>query len=158
MKTRKQYTMSTLILSMLVLVFTKDQSIPVNHCVISSKSQVIRVKDSSEYEENQSLGCWTELYLLEWMFVLDPPWLGSARPIDGRPYDHVNINDEELQVFDTFCYLGDMLSGGGGCESTINPRAWTAWGKFRELLPILTCKSLSLKTRGMVYTMYVRAT
>ena len=24
--------------------------------------------------------------------------LGIARPIDGRPYDHVNINDMELHV------------------------------------------------------------
>ena len=45
--------------------------------------------------------------------------MGAARPIDGRPFDHVNINDEELQVVDTLCCLNDMVSDGGRCESAI---------------------------------------
>ena len=51
----------------------------------------------------------------------------------------------------SFCYLGDMLSAGGGCEITVTPCVKTAWKKFRELLPALTSCHLSYKTRGHVY-------
>ena len=33
----------------------------------------------------------------------------------------------------------------------------TAWKKFRELLPVLTCRHLSYKTRGHVYSSCVRS-
>ena len=51
--------------------------------------------------------------------------------------DGVNLNVES-----SFCYLGDMLSSGGGCDQAIKARYCVAWGKFRKLLPILTSKHL----------------
>ena len=42
--------------------------------------------------------------------------LGTARPVDGRLVKEVMIGDEKLEVVPEFCYLGDMLSAGGGCE------------------------------------------
>ena len=41
--------------------------------------------------------------------------LGTARPVDGRLVKEVMIGDEKLEVVPEFCYLGDMLSAGGGC-------------------------------------------
>ena len=75
--------------------------------------------------------------------------LGAARPIDGRPYDHLNINDEELQVVDSFCCLNDMVSDGGRCESAIITRAR---GKFRELLSIYhsNCK---IKQKSLIISL-----
>ena len=58
--------------------------------------------------------------------------LGLARPIEGRPYTEVEIGEDTLEVVDSFCYLGDMLSAGGGCELSSTVRVKTAWGKFRE--------------------------
>ena len=55
----------------------------------------------------------------------------------------------------SFCYLGDMLSAGGGCEMAVTTRMKTAW--FRELLPILTSRHLSYKTSGHVYSSCVRS-
>ena len=52
----------------------------------------------------------------------------------------------------SICYLGDMLSAGGGCEITVTTCLKTAWKKFRELLPVLTSHHLSYKTRGHVYS------
>ena len=83
--------------------------------------------------------------------------LGVARPIDGRPIDSVSVDDEKVDVVDTFCYLGDTVCAGGGCSTSIVTRCKSAWAKFRELLPILTCSSISLQTRGRVYTACVRS-
>ena len=61
--------------------------------------------------------------------------MGNARPIDGRPQSEVQVGPDKLEVVASFCYLGDMLSAGGGCEMAITTRVKTAWKKFRELLP-----------------------
>ena len=44
-----------------------------------------------------------------------------------------------------------MLSAAGGCELSTTTRVKTAW-KFKELLPILSSRHLSFKTRGHVYS------
>ena len=50
----------------------------------------------------------------------------------------VEVGNEKLEVVPEFCYLGDMLSAGGGCELAAITRCKCAWGKFRQLLPLLT--------------------
>ena len=50
-----------------------------------------------------------------------------------------------------------MLSAGGGCEIAVTTLVKTAWKKFRELLPVLTSRHLSYKTRGHVYSSYVQS-
>ena len=40
--------------------------------------------------------------------------LGTARPINGRTVKEVKVDDEKLEAVPEFCYLGDMLSDGGG--------------------------------------------
>ena len=62
-----------------------------------------------------------------------------------------------MEVVVSFCYLGDMLSAGGGCEITVTTHVKTAWKKFRELLPVLTSRHLSYKTRGHGYSSSVRS-
>ena len=47
---------------------------------------------------------------------------GLARPIDGRPCTSVDVDGQKLDVVPEFCYLGDMLSAGGGCDSAIAAR------------------------------------
>ena len=81
----------------------------------------------------------------------------TARPVDGRPVEHVCIDDHQLDVVEKFCYLGDTISAEGGSLSSVTARCRAAWGKFRELLPILTNRSLSLHTRGSIYTTCVRS-
>ena len=43
-----------------------------------------------------------------------------------------------------------MLSTAGGCELSTTVK--TAWNKFKDLLPVLTSRHLSFKTRGRVYS------
>ena len=82
--------------------------------------------------------------------------MGNAHPIDGRPQSEVQVGPDKLEVVASFCYLVDMLSAGGGCEIVITTRVKTAWKKFMELLPLLTFRHLSYKTRGHVYSSCVR--
>ena len=56
--------------------------------------------------------------------------------------DSVTVDDKQLDVVVSFCYLGDSISAGGGCEAA-------SVAKVRELLPVLGSKSLSLHTCGM---------
>ena len=60
-----------------------------------------------------------------------------------------------LDVEATFCYLGDMLCFGGGCDSAIAARCCMAWGKLRKLLPVLTTRHLSPRIHGKVYEVCV---
>ena len=78
--------------------------------------------------------------------------MGNARSIDGRPQSEAEVGPDKLEVVASFCYLGDMLSAGGGCEITVTTCVKTAWKEFRELLPVLTSRYLSYKTRGHVYS------
>ena len=83
--------------------------------------------------------------------------MGNARPIDGRPQSEVQVGPDKLEVVASFCYLGDMLAAGGGCEMAVTTRVKTTWKKFRELLPVLTSRHLSYKTSGHVYSSCVRS-
>ena len=83
--------------------------------------------------------------------------LGTARAIDGREVSEVEVGNEKLEAVPEFCYLGDMLSAGGGCELAAITRCKCAWGKFCQLLPLLTNRHLPLLTRGKVYSSCVRS-
>jgi hypothetical protein len=56
----------------------------------------------------------------------------------------VELDDgSKFELVDKFCYLGDMLSAGGGAEDASRTRVWSAWGKFNELAPVLTKRGVS---------------
>ena len=76
---------------------------------------------------------------------------GEAWLIDDRTVTEVYIDGTMLDMEATFCYLGDMLCSGGGCDSVIAARCCVAWGKFRKLLPVLTTRHLSRRIWGKVY-------
>ena len=82
---------------------------------------------------------------------------GTACPLDGRPQREVQVGSDKLEVVASFCYLGDMLSAAGGCELSTATRVKTAWKKFKELIPVISSRHLSLKTRGRVYSSCVRS-
>ena len=57
---------------------------------------------------------------------------GTARPIDGRHHNEwLLMQDKKLDVVDSFCYLGDTIGAGGGCDLSVITRIRSAWGKFR---------------------------
>ena len=99
--------------------------------------------------------------LISGKLTADPDYVcprcrGLSRPIDGRPETEIVVDGVSLEVVDEFCYLGDMLGSGGGCANAITTRCGIAWGKFRDLLPILTSRHLPLHVRGRVFSTCVR--
>ena len=81
----------------------------------------------------------------------------GVRPVDGRPFKEVEVGDCVLEAVDRFCYLGDMLSAGGGCMAAATARCRCAWGKFRENLPLLTSKPVPFDLRGRLFSSNVRS-
>ena len=59
---------------------------------------------------------------------------------------------------ESFRYLGDEICPGGGCELATIARTRAAWGKFHELLALLTSTTTSLASRGKLYDSCVRGT
>ena len=81
---------------------------------------------------------------------------GTTQPVDWRLVKEMMIGDEKLEVVPEFCYLGDMLSAGGGCELASITSCKCAWAKFHQLLPLLANRHLSLLARGRVYSTCIR--
>ena len=63
----------------------------------------------------------------------------------------VNANLEK------FCYLGDMLSVDGDADAALEIRIQIGWNIFRQLVPLLTNKDISLLVRGRFYSGCVRS-
>ena len=47
---------------------------------------------------------------------------------------------EEVETVRGFCYLGDRLNAGGGCDAAVTARARIARVKFRECRELLNSK------------------
>ena len=71
--------------------------------------------------------------------------------------EKITTGSSQYGVVQQFCYLGDMISAGGGAEASSITRTRCAWKTFRELLPILTARSISLRRRGSFYQACVRS-
>ena len=53
----------------------------------------------------------------------------QARPVDVKPFEHVELGDQKLKVVDSFRYLGD-LGVGFGCVTSAITWSSSSWGKF----------------------------
>ena len=54
--------------------------------------------------------------------------------------------------------MGDTFCPAGGFKVSTITRVRCAWGKFRSLLPLLTCRAIPIKRRGKLYLSCVRST
>jgi len=63
----------------------------------------------------------------------------------------------KFELVDKFCYLGDMLSVDGDADAAVKARIRIGWNKFRQLVPLLTNKDVSLIVRGRLYSSCVRS-
>ena len=55
-------------------------------------------------------------------------------------------------LVDKFCYLGDMLSVGGDADAVVEARIQIGWNKFRQWVPLLINKDISLIVRWRLYS------
>jgi len=72
----------------------------------------------------------------------------------ARLYIDVHAN---LELVDKFCYVSDMLSIDGDADTAVETRIRMGWNKFRQLVPLLTNKDISLIVRGRLYISCVRS-
>ena len=72
------------------------------------------------------------------------------------PADKIQLDGSELEVVNKFCYLGDMLDAKGGSESSSIARVQSGWKKFRDLLPFMDSRGVSLAMKGEIYSTCVR--
>jgi len=53
---------------------------------------------------------------------------------------------------DKFCYLDDMLSVDGDADAAVEAKIRTGRNKFRQLVPLLINRDISLIRRGRLYS------
>jgi len=83
---------------------------------------------------------------------------GCLNPVISTGCSRVDIDaSANLEVLDKFCYLGDMLSVDGDADAAVETTIWIGWNKFRQLVPLLTNRDMSLIRRGRLYSSCVRS-
>jgi len=66
-------------------------------------------------------------------------------PVTGTGRTSVDIGvSANLDLVDKFCY---MLSADGDADAPVEPRIRIGWNKFKQLVPLLTSKDISLIVR-----------
>ena len=74
-------------------------------------------------------------------------------PVTGTGRTSVDIGiNANLELVDKFCYSGDMLNINGDADAAVETRIRTEWNKFRQLVPLLTNKDISLIVRRRLYS------
>jgi len=83
---------------------------------------------------------------------------GCMNPVTGTGHTSVDIRgDANLELVDKFCYLGDTLSVDGDADAAMETTIRIGWNKFRQLVPLLTNKDISLTVRGRLYSSCVQS-
>ena len=85
-----------------------------------------------------------------------PVCTGTVTIEEPRKLEFALGGEANLEVVDRFCYLGDMIEDGGGATAAAKTRVKCAWAKFRQLMPVLTCRGASLVLKGKIYTACVQ--
>jgi len=76
---------------------------------------------------------------------------GCVNPVTGTVRTSIDVGvNANLELVDKLCYLGDMLSVEGDADAAVETRIRIRWIKFRQLVPLLTNKNISLTVRGIV--------
>ena len=79
-------------------------------------------------------------------------------PVTGTGRTSVDTGgDANLELVDKFRYLGDMLSADEDADAAVETRIRIGWNKFRQLVPLLTIKDISLTVRGRLYSSCVQS-
>ena len=76
---------------------------------------------------------------------------GCTNPVISTGHTSVDIGaSANLEVVNKFCYLGDMLSVDGDADAAVEAKIRIGWNKFRQLVPWLSNRDISLIRRWTV--------
>ena len=83
---------------------------------------------------------------------------GCLNPVTSAGHTSVDIGaSAKLESVDKFRYLDDMLSVDGDADAVVEARIRIGWNKFRQLVPLLTSKDVSLIMIARLYRSCVRS-
>ena len=68
----------------------------------------------------------------------------------------LEVGEDSLEIVDSFRYLGDVISCGGGVELAVRDRISCAWSKWKEMVSLLVNHNIPLAERPKVYCACVR--
>lgn len=66
------------------------------------------------------------------------------------------LEARKFDIVEAFHYLGDESGLGDGCELATIARMRAAWGRFQELLPLLSSARILFVKHGMLFNSCVR--
>ena len=76
---------------------------------------------------------------------------GESAPTGSLNFTQVQVGEDTFEAVLTFQYLGDVIGESGSCVD-----ATTAWKSFRQLLPIIINRGISLKNWGNIFSSCIR--
>ena len=71
--------------------------------------------------------------------------------------ESITTNAGTIEKVTEFTYLGDVISCGGGAETSVRHRIGIAWHKWVELSSILSNRGIPLKHRSRVYNACIKS-
>ena len=72
---------------------------------------------------------------------------GESAPPNSLNSTQAHISEGTFEAAPTFQYLGDVIGESGGCKDATSARITATWKGFRQLLPIITNRGISLRNR-----------
>jgi len=83
---------------------------------------------------------------------------GCSNPVISTGRTSVDIGaSANLELADKCCYLGDTLSVDRDGDAAVETRIRIGWNKFRQLVPLLINRDISLIRRGRLYSSCVQS-
>ena len=77
-------------------------------------------------------------------------------PTDSLNSIQVHVGEDIFEAVPTFQSLGDVMEESGGCLDSTSARITAAWKGFRQLLPIITNRGISLRNRVNIFSSCIR--
>ena len=78
---------------------------------------------------------------------------GCSNPVTSTSCTSVHIGaSANLELVDQCCYLGDVSSVAGDADAAVEARIRNGWNKFRQLVPLLIKRDISLIRTWRLYS------
>ena len=81
---------------------------------------------------------------------------GESAPTGSSNFTQAQVGKDTFEAAPTFKYLGEVIGESGDCVDATSARIATAWKSFRQLLPIITNRGISLTNLGNIFSSCIR--
>ena len=81
---------------------------------------------------------------------------GENAPTGSLNFTQVHTVEDTVEAVPTFQYIGDVIGESNDCVDATSACITTAWKSFRQLLPIITNRGISLNKYGNIFSSCIR--